>query len=230
MMNTVPGGTGIRWDVGRSYFVRLGAGHSIGRYQADPASEYRRGNRVVVETHRGLELGEVLGASAESSASGRGVAASENGRKSRILRLANPEDLARAADYLALTPQRFGACEEFFLEGAWPIHLVDAETLLDGRTVMHYLGPHGLDTSGVCAWLRDRLSFDVLFEAVGDDVDISGLGGEVQGSCGAGCDSGGCGASRARDDEPASRKGCGSSAGCSSCALTGPGHERARVI
>ncbi|MCA1686937.1 MAG: signal peptidase, partial [Planctomycetia bacterium] len=44
----------------RSYLIRYGMMGQVGRFAADPGTGYERGQTVVVRSHRGAELGEVL--------------------------------------------------------------------------------------------------------------------------------------------------------------------------
>jgi hypothetical protein len=184
------------------YFVRYGLMHHVGRFRPE-SGEYRRGQTVVVRTRRGTELGEVLAHEAYASSAGS-VGAT-------ILREAGVEDLERARLAELERPGRLAACERIFRDGAWPLDLVDVEPLLDDRrTVLHYLGPHHLDDSGLRQVLRDSCGLDALLEPVGldepDEVEDEGHG------CGSGsCDSGSCGSG-----------GCGSGdhgGGCAGCAV-----------
>ena len=115
-------------------------------------------------------------------------------------------------------PAHYSACREVFEGGTWPLELIDAEPLLDeGRTVLHYLGPHRLDASGLIAAFRARCGLDVVLEPAGPDVEEADPAPEPEpddhgcGSCGSsagggGCGSGGCGS-------------CGSSSGSGGCAV-----------
>lgn len=190
--------------------VRVGGMGRIAALPSPGGVEVERGDRVVVVTRRGLEIGDVLGC----VASGRGRGDSTEVEE-RIVRVATPEDEALAAGLADMSRARFEACEAYFLDGVWPIRLVDAETLLNGTTVLQYLGPHGLDTAGIGAALEERLSFGLAFEAVGLDLGEAGADGE--GGCGSGCGTGGCGSGAGHGHESAG--GCGTEVGCSSCAL-----------
>jgi cell fate regulator YaaT (PSP1 superfamily) len=171
------------------YLVRYGVAGLVGRFSAE-GDDYRRGQTVVIRSHRGTELGEVL-VPVESSADGPA--------NPPILRLAGPDDLARARATEEERDDRFARCLSVFQDGTWPLELIDVEPLLDpGRTVLHYLGPHRLDVGGILAAFRARCGLDVMLEAVGRDVsdedapEPSGCGqcGHGEGGCGS---SGGCG-------------------------------------
>ena len=207
----------------RVYLIRYGVGRSVAPFAADPEDALdgsldpdllTRGQVVVVRTHRGTELGEVLGlapASFTADGSHAGLAP--------LLRIATAVDLMQAQQAATRRSTHFAACQAVFSEGIWPLELIDAEPLLEeGRTVLHYLGPHHLDAAGLVAIFRDRCGLDIVLEPVGldvaaDDFAVSGMEEEPEpadhgcGSCGS--KSGGCGS-------------CGSAgAGCAIKALVG---------
>jgi len=180
----------------RVYLIRYGLARSLGRFEGD-FEGLDPGQSVVIRTHRGTELGVVLGESPSALAS--------SPEPAPILRLASPEDLDRARKVASERPAHFAACQAVFEDGLWPLELIDAEPLLDeGRTVIHYLGPHRLDASGLIAAFRDRCGLQVVLEPVGLDVpepepepepepveEAHGCGS--CGSSGGSCGSGGCG-------------------------------------
>ena len=72
------------------------------------------------------------------------------------------------------------------------VELIDVEPLLDDRrTVLHYLGPHRLDTAGLLAVFREALDLDVMFQPVGRDVPDEELDEPVEVEAAGGC--GDCG-------------------------------------
>lgn len=202
------------------YFVRSGGNGQIGRFAAEAATTFVRGHHVVVETARGLDLGEVMGVAVWSGGepAGDGSAVS-----ARIVRAATPDDIVTARRHRDVLAERYAACERVFQEGTWPIRLLDVEIQLDGRLVLQYLGPHGLDTTGMRAWLREQLALDVVFEPIGRDGD--GLDADPtdsgEGGCGAGCGRQACGQTAGADEPVGNGGGCGGHDGCSSCGLKG---------
>ena len=177
--------------MGRAYLIRYGLARALGRFEAASGS-FERGQSVVIRTHRGTELGEVLTEDTSPPPS----------RLATLLRPATPDDLERAQQVEIHRAAHFEACRAVFEGGDWPLELIDAEPLLDeGRTVLHYLGPHRLDASGLIAAFRDRCGLDVVLEPAGRDVpepepepaEAHGCGscGSSGGGCGSG--GGGCG-------------------------------------
>jgi cell fate regulator YaaT (PSP1 superfamily) len=175
----------------RAYLIRYGLARVVGRFASD-SETFGRGQSVVIRTHRGTELGEVLAEAPPTPGPETGLAP--------ILRAAGAEDLERSRRADLDRPAHFDACRAVFDEGDWPMEVIDAEPLLDpGRTVLHYLGPHRLDASGLVAAFRARYGLDVVLEPAGRDVPDPEPEPEPEphgcGSCGSsgGCGTGGCG-------------------------------------
>ncbi|HWE36673.1 MAG TPA: PSP1 C-terminal domain-containing protein [Isosphaeraceae bacterium] len=182
-----------------TYLVRYGLRRHIGRFEAEDEG-LEPGRVVVVRSARGTELGDVLVREPATKAVATAATAP-------LLRPAGPDDLECARRAEADQPRRLAACEAALDGEDWPIVLIDVEPLLDdGRTVLHYLGPHRLDASALWRRLRDDAGLDVVLEPVGRDVPDpdpepapSGCG-----SCGSGS---GCGSCGTGDSEG---HGCGS--------------------
>ena len=190
-----------------AYLIRYGIMGHVARFCDVPpsAGRFHRGQAVVIQSNRGIELGEVLirfdPAGLPKSIGGAEPAATDfSGRNEtsgepRVLRAAESEDLARAEDADASQPARFALCQRILQEGGWPWDLVDVEPLLDGHTtVLHYLGPRQIEDATMRARFRVACEFDVVFEPIGGELE----GPEPEDldqdhGCGSGCGSGGCG-------------------------------------
>jgi hypothetical protein len=141
------------------YLVRFGAMSHIGPFRAG-GSSYERDQTVIIRSSRGTELGQVL---ARAS-----VFLAPPPPTSCILRTAQAPDLERAHRARADHARRFEICERVFQDGIWPLTLIDVEPLLDeGRTVLYYVGPHGLDASGLTGPFLDRHGLDLVLEPIG---------------------------------------------------------------
>jgi hypothetical protein len=224
----------------QSYLIRYGVMSHVGRFPAVPTCDrsLERGQLVVIQTDRGLELGEVLiatdGKAAPPGNSPAAAPARPDGEdpmpfvspdSPHVLRAAGPDDLSRSRSALAARSSRFSLCQRILEEGNWPWELVDVEPLLDGRaTVLHYLGPHQIDVASLRARFRVECAIDVVLEPVGEDVgpelseedahpDAGGCG-----SCGCG-EGGGCGRTNGADEEPA-RNGHGAESAVTGCAVS----------
>ncbi len=186
----------------RLYLVRYGLMNHIGRFASATGGPHERGELVVVGSSRGSEIGEVLAELPNLDV------------PAPAMRAITPEDLDRARRARGDRARRFDLCEAIFRDGLWPLDLIDVEPLLDeNRTVIHYLGPHGLDATGLSQVVRDRCGLDVVLEPVGRDTpeEIEPQDdGEHDHGCGSCSSGGGCGSSG----------GCGSEGGgCSGCSV-----------
>ena len=226
----------------QTYLIQYGVMGHVGRFRALPECDgpLGRGQVVVIRTDRGLELGEVLVPVEDRDAMGRapreGPATGPNSEdpavsdRSRVLRLAGPDDLASSRGAEAMRHDRFALCRRVLAEADWPGELIDVEMTLDDRaTVLHYLGPHPRDASSLRARFRMTCDFDVLLEPVGAGGDEEttaavepALVAEGCGSCGR--PGGGCGSRSAGESGagPSAARGCGSTAhsGCASCGIS----------
>ncbi len=124
-----------------SYIVRCGQMRLLGEYRGLDDQEHPRGQRVVVRSDRGTELGEVLCPATERSA-----AFLENPARGEILRAADDDDLAAAAGLVARQKQGFATCLEFIAKRRLQMDLVDVEAILGGeRMVFYYLAENRVD-------------------------------------------------------------------------------------
>jgi cell fate regulator YaaT (PSP1 superfamily) len=124
-----------------SYVVRYGQMRFLGEYSAIPGAEHPRGQRVVVRSDRGTELGEILG-----PATDRTALFLENPVQGEILRVATSDDLAAERRIADRQAQGLAACREFIGKRRLQMDLVDVEALLGGeRMVFYYLAEKRVD-------------------------------------------------------------------------------------
>jgi hypothetical protein len=241
-----------------TYLIRYGVMGQVGRFTALPECDapFERGQVVVIQSHRGLELGEVLFAHdgpAPGQSGGDDGPAGPDGDRSRavhradrphVLRLAGIEDLARSRRAEELRPSRFATCRRVLEEEHWPWELIEVEPLLDGcATVLHYLGPHHLDVGALRARFRVLCDLDVVLEPAGPELDgdaARNLSREdgAHGGCGS-CDCGssdGCSSGAALEEDrgapdgspDANRPAPAAHGGCASCGIRGLLEARGR--
>jgi hypothetical protein len=235
----------------RAYLIRFGVMSQVGRFTALPACEvpFERGQVVVIQSHRGLELGEILIAhdgdgpasaggepkGAPAGPPGAGSSAADQADRPHVVRLAGVDDLARSERALELRPSRYALCQRVLAAEGWPWELLDVEPLLDDRaTVLHYLGPSSLDVASLRARFRVECDLDVVLESAGSHLDGAEADEHAEDhGCQSGCGScdcgagGGCGSSgRSLGDrgEPSADFGTPSAhanphRACSSCAV-----------
>lgn len=210
----------------QAYLIRYGVMGHVSRFRTSPGCDrpLGRGQAVVVQTDRGVELGEVL-LPLDVTAS---VPPAD---RQRVVRPAGPEDLARSRHAEAMRSDRFALCQRILREGDWPWELIDVEPMLDDRaTVLHYLGPHQLDAATLRARFRMTCDFDVVLEPVGTDAEFeeedphsSDDHGGGCGSCGSGGGCGSCGSGGGvteRSDADAPGHATSSHSGCDSCGIS----------
>jgi cell fate regulator YaaT (PSP1 superfamily) len=115
------------------YLVSHGSSGELGRFQTAEPLELRRGDRVVVRTPRGLELGEVLCPSTP-----RHTRAMVDAAVGELLRRAGAEDETIAAGVVERAQQLFEDSRRLTAELGLPLEVVDVEVLLDGHHVTIY--------------------------------------------------------------------------------------------
>jgi len=234
--------------VEQTYLIRYSVMGHVGRFTGslDCDAPFQRGQFVVIETERGVELGEVLAMveasgtpSRRAGSDGGGVEGDDDSHplpqrtRPEVLRSATADEIARVHRGAHERTGQFQRCQRVLQQFDWPWELIDVETLLDDHNlVLHYLGPQELDAAALRAWFRAEHDLDVLFEPAGTDessqATSSAHGGTNGSGCGAsGCGQGGCGngvdagESSAQPSAASSAHGCGTSthSGCSSCGI-----------
>ena len=124
-----------------SFVVRYGQMRYIGDYEGIPGVGHLRGERVVVRSDRGTELGEVLCAATERTASFL-----ENPFRGQILRTATVEDIEAEGRLADRAGQGLTACREFAERRRLQMDLVDVEAILGGeRMVFYYVSEKRVD-------------------------------------------------------------------------------------
>jgi cell fate regulator YaaT (PSP1 superfamily) len=124
-----------------TYVVRYGQMRFLGEFEGVAGQPYVRGQRVVVRSDRGTELGEVL-----CPASERTVRLLERAARGEILRLSTAEDLAAAEGMTEVCKAGFNACLEFITRRRLQMDLVDVEVILGReRMVFYYLSEKRVD-------------------------------------------------------------------------------------
>jgi nitrite reductase/ring-hydroxylating ferredoxin subunit len=172
--------------------VRFGAMGYVGRFAASQPLACSRGTRVVVQTSRGVEAGEVLVTRPQDEPSW-----DSQPKGGRILRLFGPEDQLLERGLRAGEERAFQACRQILAERGLPVELIDAEQLLDGETlVFYFLGDAPPQLADVKAELAHhyeaRIEFRQFMERVAEGCG-PGCGTAEAAGCGA-CGEGGCGA------------------------------------
>jgi cell fate regulator YaaT (PSP1 superfamily) len=125
-----------------AYVVRYGQMRFLGEFEGVAAGQaYVRGQRVVVRSDRGTELGEVLCPATERTAR-----LLERAARGEILRPSTAEDLAAEDGMTEIRKAGFNACLEFIARRRLQMDLVDVEVILGReRIVFYYLSEKRVD-------------------------------------------------------------------------------------
>ena len=124
-----------------SYVVRYGQMRFLGEYMGLEGDEHPRGQRVVVRSDRGRELGR-----GACPANDRTALFLENPVQGPILRVAAADDLGLGARDRDRRQQGFATCREFIAKRRLQMDLVDVEAIFGGeRMVFYYLAEKRVD-------------------------------------------------------------------------------------
>jgi cell fate regulator YaaT (PSP1 superfamily) len=134
--------------------VRFGYMRQLGEFTAPADLKLSCGSAVVVQTDRGIELGEAVladgcrfGQPVEPEQVERYVAASGadtyQRRSGRVLRVATSDDLAEAVHIRAGAAAKVAFCRELVARHELPMKLVECEHLLGGERIIFYFMSEG---------------------------------------------------------------------------------------
>jgi cell fate regulator YaaT (PSP1 superfamily) len=127
--------------VATSFIVRHGAMRFLGPFEADAESLYRRGDRVVARTERGLEVADVL-----CEAVPRAVELLSEPSKGKIVRRLTEDDKIVLARLKAAERGELETCQKFTDERRLQMELVDVEHIFGGeRLVFYFLAEKRVD-------------------------------------------------------------------------------------
>jgi cell fate regulator YaaT (PSP1 superfamily) len=183
----------------QEYLVSYGLLGDFGRFRAGRPLDCRRGDAVVVRSHRGVELGQVLCPATPGHA-----LFLPNTSVGTLLRPATPDDKRAAEDLHRRSQDVFEAAHGRAAELGLPLEVLDAEVLLEERAVLHLVRWGDCDVRDFVSGLSRLFALHVALEDL-THSDAPAPSGEEHG-CGS-CGAGGCGS-------------CGSG-GCDSCGATG---------
>jgi PSP1 C-terminal conserved region len=192
------------------YLVTHGNSGDFSRFRPVPRAAYRRGDRVVVRSHQGLELGVVLCPATVDHE--RFLSRTALGE---LLRPATEED-ERAADHGRSLGQRvFEDGRRLAVELSLPLEILDVEVLLDGqRAIVHHLRPVDCDYRPLVSALSRRHDVLITMENLTLPAPVGAPGGCGKPDCGkegggggctdcgsgGGCSAGSCGKATAKED------------------------------
>ncbi|MGE5192617.1 MAG: PSP1 C-terminal domain-containing protein [Deltaproteobacteria bacterium] len=169
----------------QTILVRYGAIPEVARFAHDFAEAPARHERVVVSSHRGLELGTTL-EGLRAGARGEGQPG-DQAPEFRALRRATPEDEALHAALRHEANQAFPQWQRRIEEWKLELELLDIEWTLDRqKLVLYVLGGRGAETTKLALQAAAAGLAAVEVQPVNAD-------GPVPVGAAGGCGSGGCG-------------------------------------
>jgi len=124
-----------------TYIVRYGQMRFLGEFRSLAGQFHARGDKVLIKTDRGIEMGEVL-----CPATDRTAVFLENPFVGEITRVARPADLATAAELAEKSRNGLEVCREHSQKRKLQMELVDVEVVFGGeRMVFYYLAEKRVD-------------------------------------------------------------------------------------
>jgi len=177
------------------YLVKYGRTAVVGRFGNDSSLAFAHGDRVVLRTGRGVQVGAVL-----SEASPRFSHLLAEAAQGEIVRAVTPEDELREAELDRFARRLLIEAQEISESLQLPLTILDLEVPLDGKSaVLHVLPGDDGELAGLAEALslRHGISFSILDLRRKPSVAEDGCGKPDCGSAGGGCSS------------------CGSGGGCS---------------
>jgi hypothetical protein len=176
------------------YILGYGLAGDFGRFRSAAPLGLSRGERAVIRTDRGVEIGQVL-----RPARPRLAVFLPNTTVGQLLRPVKPDDEKREEKMSVRAGEMLAHGAELIEALHWPLALLDAEVLLEGEhALLHYLHWGDCDIRELVSRMSRR--FDVQIAL----IDRTAPAMAEDHGCGS-CDSGGgCGS-------------CGSGGGCGSC-------------
>jgi hypothetical protein len=166
--------------------VRYGIVPEVARFRNESPDVFMRNERVVINTHRGLELGtilEVLRAPHESSSGNQG-----DSHDQKVIRRATTEDEAHYVELGTEAQRSFCEWQNRIADWKLSLELIDLEWTLDRqKLVLYVLGGRGPETTKLALYAASSGLAVIEVQPVDANgpVPLSAGGG--------GCGSGGCG-------------------------------------
>jgi nitrite reductase/ring-hydroxylating ferredoxin subunit len=160
------------------YLVRYGALGWIARFGTIEPLDCSRGDRVLVQTERGTEVGEVL------ATPGKGGGPPDTQQPTgELLRRMTPADELQARQAGAVPPELLSRCERLLADQQLPIEIIDSEELFDRATiVLYFLGEATAELGKLAVELGETQTAKVIFQSV-IEREPSGCGSGGGGCC-----------------------------------------------
>jgi cell fate regulator YaaT (PSP1 superfamily) len=191
------------------YLVSYGNAGAFGRFRPKTHLIFRRGDPVVVETHRGLEIGMVLC----DARAGHAIHL-PNTSVGRLVRPASPDDQEARRTLRFREAEILADSRHLVDEQLLPVEIMDVEVLLDGQhAALLYLETQTWDPRSLVSTLSREHKVHIFLESLSrqnkelsEDELLDSEHGCGRPNCGK-SEGGGCST-------------CGSGGGCSTCGST----------
>ena len=186
------------------YLLSYGIAGDFGRFRAAQFVCCQRGDRAVVRSHRGVELGEVLRAAAP-----RHAVFLPNTSVGQFLRLVNSDDERTAAELHRRGGEMLSRANRLAAELAVPLEVLDVELLLDREhAIVHHVRWSACDIRPFVSTLSREFGVHVAL------TDLTHSTAEAHNDEEHGCGEEGCGGGNCGS--------CGSGGGCGTCGTSSP--------
>jgi len=176
------------WNGVYRYLVRYGVMGWVGHFGSVDRIECSHGERVVVQTSRGLEIGEILAGPVDGGEDQGHLSTFQPiGEVLRGLTVEDDQQHDRSQQTAAFDVLE--ECEQLLSDHQVSVQVIDFESLFDDETiVLYFLGDESTQMQSIAEELGKSWQANVLFNPVIEPVAAPG------GGCGSGgCGSGGCG-------------------------------------
>jgi cell fate regulator YaaT (PSP1 superfamily) len=168
-----------------NYLVRYGAIPEVARF-ASTVDELHRGDAVVVQTHRGLQLGSVVESLRTAARSTPDADAAEPAGFT-VLRTASPDDAAAAHELRRAAESEFDRWSQRIAQWGIDVQLIDLEWTLDrGKLILYVLNERGPECTRLAIQAAAAGLGVVEVQPVSSEglVSLPGSGGGGCGTCG----------------------------------------------
>ncbi len=158
--------------------VRHGTIAEVSRLRVADGLDISRGEKVVAQTHRGIQLGTVLDVKPDNNDA-------DEESESGILRVATGDDERTQAELLKSIPQEFGAWHERITAWKLDLQLIDMEWTLDrAKLILYVLNERGPECTRLAINAAASGLGVVEVQPVNSDGPVVAAGGGGCGSCG----------------------------------------------
>jgi cell fate regulator YaaT (PSP1 superfamily) len=185
-------------EAGLCYLVSHGKSGGVGGFLSQLPFALNRGDRVVLDSARGREVGTVL-----CAAETRQARLLANAASSLILRLVSEADETDLIRSRKTAREIFEAGRRLALEQAVPVEILDVDVFLQDRAIVQFVGPTATALEAFAQKLGETFRLDIRLENLAVEREVEHTHGCDKPDCGKTA-GGGCST-------------CATGGGCSSC-------------